>query len=102
MSSNWTTGQVHQVPHTEAFTDFPQLRAGGRKETAQQPISAELLQPVLPALGAKIQPLEDPGQLRRDRSLSLAEEPAGVERASPPRREERKKDGEPNQHPSTI
>ena len=38
---------------------------------------------------SKIQPLEDPGQLRRDRSLSLAEEPAGVERASPPRREER-------------
>ena len=43
-SSNLTTGQVDQVPHTEAFADFAQLRATGCKKSAQQPISAELLQ----------------------------------------------------------
>jgi hypothetical protein len=60
VSSNRTAGQVDQVPYTEAFADFPQLRAAGCKEPAQQPISAALLQPVLPALGAASQPLEDP------------------------------------------
>ena len=76
--SKRTASQVDQVPHTEAFADFAQLRAAGCKETAQQPISAELLQPTLPALGAPSQPLEDPRELRQDRSLSLAKEPAGV------------------------
>jgi hypothetical protein len=37
-----------------------------------QPTVAELRHPVLLALGTTIQPLEDPDQLRRDRSLSLA------------------------------
>ena len=41
-SSNRTTGQVDQVPHTEAFADFPRLRAAGCKETAEQPITARL------------------------------------------------------------
>jgi hypothetical protein len=77
-SSNRTTRQVDQVSDTEAFANFPQLRAAGREETAQQPIPAEPLQPLLPVLRAKIQPLEDAGQLRRDRRLSLAKEPAGV------------------------
>jgi hypothetical protein len=77
-SSNLTTGQVDQVPHTEAFADFAQLRTAGCKETAQQSISSELLQPVLPALGAPSQPLEDPRELRRDRRLSLANMPAHV------------------------
>jgi hypothetical protein len=77
-SSNRTTGQVDQVPHTEAFADFAQLRAAGCKETAQQPIPAELFQPLLPALGAPSQPLEDPRELRRDRGLPLTKEPAGI------------------------
>ena len=70
LSSNRTTPQIDQATHTEASGDFPQLRATGREETAQQPIPAQLLDLNLPALGATAQPLENPGQLRRDRSLS--------------------------------
>jgi hypothetical protein len=59
--------------------DFPELRAGGRKETARQAVTAEPLYPALPALAAAIQPLEDPGRLREDRGLSQVYEPAGEE-----------------------
>ena len=69
-SSNRTTPQVDQATHTEASGDFPQLLAAGREESAQQPIPAQLLDLNLPALGATAQPLENPGQLRRDRRLS--------------------------------
>jgi hypothetical protein len=62
------------VPNTEAFANLPQLGSGGRKETAQQSIPAEPLHPLMPALGVAIQPLEDPGQLGRDRGLSLAKD----------------------------
>jgi hypothetical protein len=77
LSSIGTTRQVDQVPHTEAIGDFPPRRAAGRKESAQQPIQAEPPHPVLPALGATTQPLEDHRQIRRDRRLSLAKEPTG-------------------------
>ena len=50
LSSNGTTLQVDQATHTEAFGDFPQLRAAGREETAQQPIPAKLLDLNLPTL----------------------------------------------------
>jgi hypothetical protein len=70
LSSNRTTPQVDQATHTEAFADFAQLLAAGREESAQQPIPAKLLDLKLPALGATAQPLENPGQLRRDRRLS--------------------------------
>jgi hypothetical protein len=83
VSSNRTTPQVDQVPHTEPVADFLQLRAARCKETAQQPIPAELLDPVLPALGAPIQPLKDSGQLRRDRGFPIAEDPTEVERPVP-------------------
>jgi hypothetical protein len=73
-----TARQVYWPPHAEPLGDFPELGAGRRKETAQQPIPAELLQPLLQALRAKIQPLEDPGELCRDRGHALAKEPAGV------------------------
>jgi hypothetical protein len=43
LSSNGTTPQVDQATHTEASGDFPQLRATGHEETAQQPIPAKLL-----------------------------------------------------------
>jgi hypothetical protein len=66
VSSNWTTRQIDQMPHTEAVADFPQVRTGGRKETAQQLFPAEPLYPALPAPAATTQPLEDPGQLRGD------------------------------------
>ena len=74
---NWTTAEVDQVTHTEALGDFPQFRATSRDETAQQPIPAKLLDLNLPALGATAQTLENPGQLRRDRSHSLAKIAAG-------------------------
>jgi hypothetical protein len=55
---------VHRPAHAKALGDLPQLGAGCRKETAQQPAVAELLHPVLPVLGTTTEPLEDPGQLR--------------------------------------
>ena len=76
--SNWTTRKVDQVPNSEAFANHPQLRSGGRKETAQQSIPAEPLYPLMPALGTAIQPLEVRGQLRGDRGLPLAKEPTGI------------------------
>jgi hypothetical protein len=36
VSSNYTNRQVDQVPHTEALASFPQPRAVGRRETAEQ------------------------------------------------------------------
>jgi hypothetical protein len=69
-SSNRTTPEVDQATHTEAFGDFAQLLAAGGEETAQQPIPAKFLDLNLPALGATVQALENPGQLRRDRRLS--------------------------------
>jgi hypothetical protein len=95
VSSKWTTRKVDQVPNTEAFANLPQLDSGGRKVTAQQSIPAEPLHPLMPALDVAIQPLEDPGQLGRDRGLSLAKEPTGIvdqlhplpkNRRQPPRR----------------
>ena len=75
-SPTGTTRPIDHVP--KAIGDFLQLRAAGPKNAARQPIAAELFQPVLPALRATAQIPEDPGQLRRDRGLSLAEEPTGV------------------------
>jgi hypothetical protein len=71
-SSRRTARQIDQAAHTKAFGDFAQLRAGGGKETAVQRTPAELLHSVLPALSATAEPLEDPGQFRSDRGLSLA------------------------------
>ena len=78
VSSDRTTRQVDQVPHADPVGDFPQFRAAGREEAAHQTIAAELFHPVLPALRAKTQPLEDPGQLLRDRGFSLAKESARI------------------------
>jgi hypothetical protein len=70
--------QIHQMPHTEEFADFPLLRTRGRVKTSQQPALAVLLHPVMPALGATMQPLEDHGHCHRDQSLFRANEPTGV------------------------
>jgi hypothetical protein len=78
LSLNRTTPQVDQAMHTEAFAEFTQFRAAEREETAQQPIPAKLLDRNPPALGATARPLENPGELCRDRSLSLAKKAAGV------------------------
>jgi hypothetical protein len=78
LSSIRTSYQVDQTPHTETFGDLAQLHGAGRKETAQQTIAAKPLHSGLPILGARTHPLEDPGQLRRGRRLSLAMEPARV------------------------
>ena len=78
VSSDRTTRQVDQVPRADPVGDFPQFRAAGREEAVHHTIAAELFHPVLPPLGAQTQPLEDPGQLRRDRGFSLAKESARV------------------------
>ena len=72
VSSKSTIRKVDQVPNTEAFAILPQLRSGGRKDTAQQSMPAEFLHPLMSALGVAIHPLEDPGQLGRDRGVALA------------------------------
>jgi hypothetical protein len=78
VSTQRTTGQIDQMPHTKVFGDFPQFDAAGRKDTAQQALAAELGHPVTPGLGSNAQPLEDSSQLRRDRGLPLPKESAGV------------------------
>jgi hypothetical protein len=70
VSSHGTTLQVDQATHTEVFADFAQLRAAGREESTQQPIPAKLLELNLPTLCTIAQPLENPGQIRRDRRFS--------------------------------
>jgi hypothetical protein len=78
VSSDRTIHQIDQVPHADPVGDFLQFRAAGREEGAHQTIAAELFHPVLPAPGAQTQPLEDPGQLLRDRGFSLAKESARI------------------------
>jgi hypothetical protein len=64
-----TTRPVHLAPHADAVGDYPQLRAGGRKEAAQQPTVTKIVHPLLPVLGVTAQSLEYPGQLRGHRSF---------------------------------
>ena len=78
ISAGRASSEVHRVSHPESVGNFPQFLAGGRKDSAQQSIVAKLLHPGLPALSATAQPLEDSGQLRRDRSLAFAKNPSGV------------------------
>src|ERR1700678_2563198 len=78
LSSHGTTLQVDQATHTEAFADFAQLRAADREESAEQSIPAKLLDLNLPAPDATAQPLENPGQLGRNRRVSFPKKPAGV------------------------
>jgi hypothetical protein len=70
LSPNGTTPEVDKAMQTEGFADFAHLRSAGRKETAQHPIPARLPDLELQTLGVTTQPLENPGQLRRDRGLS--------------------------------
>jgi hypothetical protein len=56
VSPTGKTRQIDHVPHPQAIGNFPQLGAGGREETAQQPALIELLHPVVPALGAESEP----------------------------------------------
>jgi hypothetical protein len=77
VSSNRTT-QVDHMPHVDSVGDCPQFRAAGREEAAHQTITAKRFHSVLSALGAKTQPLEDSGQLLRDRRFSPAKESARI------------------------
>jgi hypothetical protein len=79
-SSRRTTCQADHVQYAMALADLAQLRAGGRKESAQQLVPLQLPQRSLPAMSTTTQPLEDPGQLLRDRCLEMAkeQEPAGL------------------------
>jgi hypothetical protein len=60
------------------FGDCPQFDAAGRKDAAQQTLAPDIAHRVAPGLGSNAQPLEDPGQFRRDRGLPLPKKPAGV------------------------
>ncbi len=64
--------------HAQACGDRAQALATGGEEPPQQPPALQLLQPAPPALGTAPQPFEDPVELGRDRSLAVAEKPAGV------------------------
>ena len=77
-SSGRTIRQVDHVPDAQALADLAQPRASGCEESAEQPVALELLEPSLPGLSTTTQPLKDPGQLRRNRGLSLAKEATRV------------------------
>jgi hypothetical protein len=87
VSSSRTTRQVDHVSHAQALEDFAQRRASGREESAQQSMPVGLLEPSLPALSTTTQPLEDPGQLRRDHSLTARK---AIESHAKPQRHKRK------------
>jgi hypothetical protein len=70
--------------HSQAARDFAQPLAGGREELAQQPASAQFLQPGTPALGTAADPLENTGQLARDRCLARSEQPPPGSRVANP------------------
>src|SRR5262245_56656371 len=57
--SRGTSAEIGQVMDTQASCDFAQTLAACRKEAAQQPALAQLLQPRPPALRAAAQPIED-------------------------------------------
>jgi hypothetical protein len=87
VSSSRTTRQVDHVSHAQALEDFAQRRASGREESAQQSMPIGLLQRSLPALSTTTRPLEDPGQLCRDRSLTARK---AIESHAKPQRRKRK------------
>ncbi len=49
-SLNGKAREIHRSLQAKSLGDFPQLGAGGREETTQQPTIAEPLDPALPAL----------------------------------------------------
>ena len=76
---SWTCHRAGQLARLTTFRTPRRSRisrsfASGREESAQQAMPIELLQPSLPALSTTTQPIDDPGQLCRNRSLSLAKE----------------------------
>jgi hypothetical protein len=58
--------------------DFAQAMPTRREESAEQAAALELLEPALPALGARAESLEDSRHLGWDHGLAVAEEAAGV------------------------
>jgi hypothetical protein len=52
VSTQRTTGEVDQVPHTKLLGDFPQLDAAGRNDAAQQTLAPEIAHRVAPGLGS--------------------------------------------------
>ena len=70
-----TTAQVPHRSYAQVPGDFVQPVATGGEKAAEQATLPELLHPYLPALGTTAQPIKNPGQCRRDRGLSVANEP---------------------------
>jgi len=61
--------------HVRASGRFPQPLSTGGEETGGQSPRAKFLQPDAQTLGMTPRLIEDPGQLRRERGLSLAKDP---------------------------
>ena len=91
-----TSAQVRHASHAQALGHLRQPGSAGGEESAEQLTRAEFFESELPALGVAPQPLEDPGQVRRNRSLSFTEEPSGVIN-----QKEIASQREPDEHPRT-
>jgi hypothetical protein len=77
-SSRRTASQVCHASHIQPCGDFAQPLSTGGEETAEQSTTAQFVHLSPPALGVTPQPVENSGQLRRDRRLSLAIKPPRV------------------------
>src|ERR1017187_4900248 len=77
-SSGCASSQVCDASHVQASGHLPQPLSTCDKEAAEQATRAEFLLPDTPNLGVNPQPIEDPGQIRRDHGLSRAKEPPSV------------------------
>jgi hypothetical protein len=66
------------MSNAELAGSFPKFRPGGGEEPTKPYSFAKLLETISPLGGRALEPLENPGQLRRDRGLSLAQEPPRV------------------------
>jgi WD40 repeat protein len=67
--------EVSQMAHSQFARGLPEPCPAGREESADPSTFAQLFQPNRPPSGRASQPLENPGQIRQDHRLSLAEEP---------------------------
>ena len=73
--SGGTTGEIHEVSHSQFAGKIPELRPAGGKEPAQPSSFAKLLHSIGPQARSTPQSLKNAGQLGRNRGLSLAEQP---------------------------
>ncbi len=77
-TSSWTAGEVHQMSHSQLPGKLLKSRPAAGKETAQQPAAAKHFEPGCPPGRREPQPIEYTSQIRRDRRLAVANDPACV------------------------